>query len=332
MRNHPNTARVSINDLLVTVGVVLVAVAGLLVPTPFDGPASSALGDMVHAPMFAGLTCAAFIAWRRFSGQPPGSPLSGKAILIVVGSLFVFGVATELIQGWSGRSGNVKDTVADMLGIAAGAIWFKGRSPGGSPVQRTHGRKILASVVAAVLVLISWVVPSYELLHLTRVYLRFPQLTSFESWQDLERWYWHDSSGRRSTRDATDGSYSLEIRFEPKPDPDATMADFRSDWSEVASLELDVAVDPEEAPATIDFMVKVIDHDHKNYDSDTFRLPMTLGRGERRHVSISREKLLQGPDERPLNLSSIRFISFQVLDAPVPVIVRVDDIRLRLLP
>ena len=51
--------------MLLAIAVMALVIVALLFPIPFEGPAATADGDVVHAPLFAGLALGWLWGWPR---------------------------------------------------------------------------------------------------------------------------------------------------------------------------------------------------------------------------------------------------------------------------
>jgi VanZ family protein len=82
-------------------------------------PSIPHLDKLLHAAVFGGLGVLACLAVAAF--RPP----TAVALLVIVGVLAIYAAADELTQGFvRHRVPDVKDWIADMLGIVTGVIIF----------------------------------------------------------------------------------------------------------------------------------------------------------------------------------------------------------------
>ncbi|WP_168566780.1 VanZ family protein [Crateriforma spongiae] len=313
----------------ITVGLlVVIAVVGLLLmPVPMDSRASSALGDLVHAPLFGGLALGTLVFLGRLWPIHDRSQHVWIRLLIVATAWFLFGATMEVVQQWAGRTGRLHDALANGWGIVAGCSLYVLLRQWNHPNRRRWMVGCLGLSVFAMF--LAWKDPVAELLDFARVRTQFPLLASFESPRGLARWHCDDCRVEHSTRGVTDGQQSMKVVFSVSPHPAATLIDVPTDWSGFDTLELDVLVDDESASESFDFVLKVIDQHHADYHADTFRRTWRLTRGQQTHLVIHRDEVIAGPDDRDLDASRIKFLSLQVLQPDQPTVLYVDRIGLQ---
>jgi hypothetical protein len=118
--------------------------------------------------------------------------------------------------------------------------------------------------------------------------------------------------------------------YQATPYPAATLVEMESDWSQLKTLEVDVTLDASYPDADVQLMIKVIDRLHQTDHTDTYRGQWTITRGQTQHIRISREEILQGPDDRQLDLTKIKYLDLMLLDPVAETKVRFDNLRLTL--
>lgn len=314
--------------------ITVLATIALLMPVPSRGRMYPAIGDMVHAPMFAGLTIGMFFGLQILLPTSSIKAITKRAL--VVGFLvLVFGVASELVQNSFGRSGNVHDTVADALGIC-GALcvivaWTLRRSTVAARSTWASKPFYWAIVVIGILVIgLSWISPVATIRDTLASRREFPLLGSFERHAELERWHFRDCHGSFSTQDATLGAQSLEINFPASQAGNATLFDVKRDWSDSQSLSLEIAVDEERSCDVNTFVLQIVDQSHGREYRDVFRKEVEIKRGEKRTITIPRQQWISRKSDRPLELGWIRAINLIITEPSQETVIRVDDIRLSL--
>ena len=318
------------------VGLVAVVTAvffALLLPVPFHGRAATALGDLVHAPLFGSLAFAWLWMWQRIhpmEGKGPDSAIRQGRRLLSRGltvwiALTLFGLGMEILQSGMGRTASRHDAVANSLGIAAAiagytAIWFV-----------NHGRKQVATLfgfVAALILASAWSRPASLLADVVLMPRQFPLLASFESTPELTRWYMRQVKSRLVQRDATDGQFALEVDFLAEDYPAITMVDLVSDWTGHHALEIDVTLDSDHPAPTASLMIRIIDEAHR-YDHDgTFRKLVTLTRGRSERIQISLEELSIGRDGSPIDLTEVILVDLAMIAPKSPAKIRFDRLKL----
>ncbi|MEM6692843.1 MAG: hypothetical protein AAF664_25670 [Planctomycetota bacterium] len=314
--------------------IAVLATIALLMPVPSRGRMFPAIGDMVHAPMFAGLTIGMFFGLQIL--LPTSSIKTIRTRAVVVGFLvLVFGVASEIVQDFFGRSGNLHDAVSDALGIS-GALcvivaWTLHRPTVAARSTWASKPFCWALVVTGILMIgLSWISPVATIHDTLASRREFPLLASFERQAELERWHFRDCSGSLSTQDATLGAQSLEIKFPASQAGNATLFEIKRDWSNAQSLMLEVAVDEKRSCDVNAFVLQIVDQSHGREYRDVFRKEVLIKRGEKQTITIPRQQWISRKSDRPLQLEWIRAINLIITEPSEETVVRVDDIRLSL--
>lgn len=323
-RDPPLRQRRRVGRVLLIAGVV--AVIGLLVPLPLSGRSASAVGNLFHAPLFGGLTVLVLWAWNTL--RPVSARLSwlGRAVTTLVG-LAVVGGMMETLQAITLRSASIHDAIANTMGATAGAALFLGWQ------FSTTGRRSVLPIVAALgvtaaLVWAASVDAVKTLVDVRRVTTGFPILATFESEAELHRWYFRDCWRTRSDSAVTQGDWSMRVRYGIADYPGLTLVELQPDWSSMKTLELDVSVDPRAADPVVRLVVKVTDRHHTEDHLDSFHRVYEIPRGESRSIQIDRQSLVDGPADRPLDLTSIRYLDL-LLDQPTtPTVLYFDHVRI----
>ncbi|MGB7325136.1 MAG: hypothetical protein WBD31_09710 [Rubripirellula sp.] len=312
--------------ILAAVGVVVVG--ALLMPIPLEGRTSAAIGNMVHAPLFAALTIAAIFLGDRWLSD---TWLSSRVVRMAATALavFAFGIAIEFAQTLSGRTASLHDAIANGLGIGTGFCLSLAHARLKSNSRDRRTPRILWGI-AGFLVAIAWWGPVATLRDVLAMNRDFPLLASFETEAELERWYFSNTHGKRVRQDATQGNHSLEAEFLADDHPSVTLTKLKHDWTDVRTIEADVTLDSNHPQSEVDLWINVIDYAKSEDYSDVFRKRFTIRRGEPTALVISRDELLQPTAGRVLNLDAVEFIEFQMIQPPMPTTVRVDFLRLRL--
>ncbi len=282
----------------------------------------------MHAPLFAGLTFGVLCLLQYLRPCPPLGRRFTLRMFVAAGWLFGFGLATEVMQQSFGRSGTIHDAASDGLGILAALSLYASWHLKRQRRERVWIRRALLSVAVAALT-IAWWAPVRTLMDVIAVHRTFPLLASFESTDELGRWYFRQCSGTLTKQDVTDGVYAMELTVSATSHPSVTMIELPADWSEMKTLELDVTLDRSH-PKNVTLLVKVIDFLHKTDNTDTFRSTWELVPGLACSIRIRREDIIAGPDTRQLDLSKIQYLDLLVLDPGVSAKLRIDAVRLTL--
>jgi VanZ family protein len=315
--------------VLLAFGGLLLAVAALLTPIPFRGRAAVATGDLVHAPLFGSLTLGILLVCHRIWPVRRVSAAMATRCLLVALSVFALGVLIEFAQSNFGRNGNLADAVNNGLGIFAATLCYWGWQLQRSRLSsRASPRAFYAA--AGMLLALAWWSPVTMFADARRVQQEFPTLASFESRIQLSRFYYRECEATISNKDVTEGQHSMEVLYQATPYPAATLVEMESDWSQLKTLEVDVTLDASYPDADVQLMIKVIDRLHQTDHTDTYRGQWTITRGQTQHIRISREEILQGPDDRQLDLTKIKYLDLMLLDPVAETKVRFDNLRLTL--
>ncbi|TWU55186.1 VanZ family protein [Rubripirellula reticaptiva] len=308
--------------------VSVIVVAALLMPIPLEGRTPSAIGNMVHAPLFAALTIAAIFLGDRWLAATWWSSRIVRMAATAL-TVFAFGIAIEFAQTLSGRTASFHDAIANGLGIGTGfCLSLAHTRVKSSPSDRRTPRILWG--IAGFLIAIAWWGPVATLRDVLAMNRDFPLLASFETEAELERWYFSNTYGKRVRQDATLGDHSLEVEFSVNDHPSVTLTKLKHDWSGTQSIEADVTLDANHPQSEVELWINVIDYSKGKDFFDVFRKPFTIRRGEPTHLVISRNELMQPTAGRVLELDSVEYIEFQMIQPPMPTTVRVDFLRLRL--
>lgn len=305
-------------------GVVLFAlvVTALLVPVPFKGRSASALGDLVHAPLFGSLALATLWAWQRWRPLEQSDSKLGRRLVfrgtVVWVSLSMFGLAMEVLQSLSGgRSGTLHDTVANSLGIAAAVCAYAG-SWFLSKRRRAAGSVFLAAAVT--LLGIGWYRPVRMLWDVMQVPRRFPLLASFESEIEFQRWYPRKSELTLSREHVSDGRRSLRVRFEPEEFTAITLFELPNDWSQAETLQVDVTLENSDDLKEVSLFIQIA-----NERGSVSRLQRFLLRpGKTQRLEWA------GLADEDIDLSEIRYVDLGIQDPTEPVTIFFDRLTLTL--
>lgn len=309
----------------------MVVVTGLLVPLPHSR-LFGAIGDMLHAPLFAGVFAATY--WLAGVWFPIGTakPTPVQSVVIrctlIAVVLFAFGLMMEFVQSRFGRTASLHDAFSNGLGLVTGAcLVLANHLRRLAPTDRRRPQLLWA--IAGFLIAIAWWESITTIRDVRQMTTDFPLLGSFEKKVELSRWFYNRTSGRLSDQDATLGDRSLEIVFSVAPHPAMTMTDFHHDWSMLKTIEVDATLDGNHPEPTATIYLNVIDADTAPDYHDIFRKPFVLQRGVTQHLVVTRAELDEPIDGRQLALSQVRLFEFQMLDPPIPTKVRVDFLRLK---
>ena len=323
-RHHVTSTKRRNKTRLLIAGVAVLALVfgALLVPIPFRGRSASALGDLVHAPLFGSLGLAVLWGWQQLRPlQRRQSKLGRRLVLRGVSvwvTLSTFGLGMEILQSLSGRrSGTLHDTIANSLGVGAAVcayacFWFL-----------IHQRRIIGwtfLAAAAMLLGIAWYRPTRMLLDVLAVPHRFPLLASFETDLEFQRWYARDATLSQSHDYVTHGKHSLKVRYTPIDFTAITLFEMPFDWSGAETIEIDATLDPSHACETVTLFLQIF----SETESITRTKEFVLRRGET--VRVRWEEL----SKAGLDLADIRYVDVGISEPTEPVTIYFDRLTLAL--
>ncbi len=198
--------------------------------------------------------------------------------------------------------------------------------------QNPHHRRLPRWLwaTAGFLIAIAWWGSVSTLRDVYAMYNNFPLLASFESETELERWYFNGAIGKRVAAGATHGDRSLEITFSVNPHPSVTMIESIPDWTSAKAVEVDATLDADHVSPEVEMWINVVDRSQSEDYQDIFRKNFVLQRGQPTRLVIRRDELLMPIAGETLDLSSIEFFEFQMIEPSTPTKIRVDFVRLRL--
>ncbi|MEM9587335.1 MAG: hypothetical protein AAGA03_08630 [Planctomycetota bacterium] len=305
--------------------VLAIAAVALLIPLPFGHRIFSVLGDLCHAPLFAALTLGGLRLARR-AGWLPHS--DGRSVVASIGfaiSMITFSLTMEAAQYYSGRSATLHDAIANSLGTVAGLCLFWAWEP--AALLRLRA---MLKLVAAALLVMAWWYPTHALWDMAMAYQRFPLLGSFESPVEFQRWYVRGCDVQCSSRHVTNGNHSMRLNVKPGDYPGVTLIHMPGDWSRLDSLQVDMTLDAAAPVNSIVIEVKVIDLVGRGSYQQAARKRWTLQPGKTKRLVMSRDEIVNGPDDRRLELEHVRYVDLLVIKPQQPFSVFVDDFRLTL--
>ncbi|OYP34755.1 hypothetical protein [Rhodopirellula sp. MGV] len=305
--------------------ILAAVILALLVPIPLHGRTASALGDLVHAPLFGSLAFAWITFWQRrisLAQQPSadGSKLIFRTAVVWI-TLSSFGVVMELAQWKMGRSMALHDAIANSLGVAAALAIFHGIQLRRS--QRNGAAKT-AFVGGLLLLAAAWVHPAIDLSDDLAIMYQFPLLASFETETELSRWYRRDCELVLSSEHVTAGEHSGQVTFRRSHFPAVTLIELVHDWRQYSELQLDLLLDPDTAIDQVTAVLKIVDQSGQFGEA---KFVQNLSPGQPFRWTINKQQL-DALEENGLNRSQIRFIDLGLVDPPVDVKIWIDNVRL----
>lgn len=316
--------------LALTIAFVLFA---LLCPIPFRGRAASALGDLVHAPLFGSLALAWLWVWQRtlpLEGlQTPARPHQGRRLvgrgIVVWIVLSSFGVMMEFAQSNIGRTMSLHDAIANSLGIAAAIAlytswWFL-----------THRRRrpaLLFLFVSASVLIYAWSSPMRVLWDISVMRNEFPMLCSFESSPQLTRWYFRGFEHRLVESNVSDGHSALHVTYPVTDYAGITLVDMVRDWSEFSFFEADLTLDVGHPRESETLKIHFIQSESAGSTEAEFHTEAKLVRGERVRVQIPLADLKNIRTGKTIDSRSLLYVDLAIKEVSHPTNVTLDRIQL----
>lgn len=316
--------------LLLTFAFVLIA---LLCPIPFMGRSASALGDLVHAPLFGSLALAWLWLWQRTrpleGEQTPARSHQGRRLVgrgaVVWIVLSSFGAIMEYIQSGMGRSMSLHDAVANSLGIAAAIAlytswWFL-----------THRRKrpaLLFLCISIGVLAYAWSHPVRVLLDIAVMRDEFPMLSSFESSPQLTRWYFRGFEHELVQSDVTDGNHALRVLYPVTEYAGITLVDMVRDWSEFDFFETDLTLDARHPRESEVLKIQFIESESAGGPEAEFHASAQLMRGEKVRVRIPLSELKNARTGQAINTKNLLYVDLAIDDVKRPTSVTIDRVQL----
>jgi len=284
----------------------------LLVPQPDHGRMLGAVGDMLHAPVFALFALVICNVLR-----PRGSGSNVRRGLIAWAIAAGFGAATEVLQGYVGRQPSWLDLSANLLGAAAGVLWIHRAAVASAPRRRLTAGAVL-------LVAVAWVAPALVLVDTCLQQSEMPRLASFEHALELSRWSFRESRARRVSQHATHGDRALQVELLVGTYPGVSLNSPVPDWSPYDELAMDVTLPGGES---LDLIVKIEDDIHNGETDDRFHRRVRFGPG-RQEVRIALSDVAAAPLGRTMDLRRIRRLQIFAVRPQTTRTFYLDNVRL----
>ena len=318
--------RILVRRLRLVAVVVLIGALGLLLPFPWEGRLSGNLFDLAHAPAFfvALLTVVGAVDPRAIGLSerfPTVLTMTWPRCLTVAGLLAAFGGIGEFLQKFAGRSPDLGDVGANVLGLLAALLWIASRA------EATAKRWLLVAGSVAIFLAVSWnpVLEAWDSVQQSRT---FPLLASFERPREIGAWLPHNARMERSAAWSSDRQHSARIIFTDGEYPGALMDWFPPDWRDFRSLQVEFN-NPGDSPLRL--VVKLFDvlHERNGFDhDDRFHREVLLPPGSDVSVEILLSAVKAAPANRQMQLGKMSAIDVFCPDAHPSGSFFIDHLRL----
>jgi len=235
--------------------------------------------------------------------------------------LFI-GSAIEILQLFTHRNFSLGDIVNDVIGGYLGLLAITITSK-----QQTLKNQIIAPLIFFLLIIIG--LRGLEK-HLVDEYILrndFPELASFETNLEMERWEFKLVNAESSLQHAKKGTHSLKAEFLRGRYPNISLQHFKADWSEYEKLSFSVYNSTNEPQQ---FELKIYDSRHvttgrKFKDRFNKKITFTAGWNE---IEIDLSDIIKSPRHRSMNIKEIKGLSLFTDKLKQPVTLFIDNIRL----
>ena len=272
--------------LSAAVGIVLTVVFGDL---PGAGRYIAVLQDACHAPAFFTLALILLVLLGR-SVSTRSRSLLWRATLILP-TLLLVGIGTELWQSQIGRDAEVNDVISDLIGAgAATSFWWywhlRDRSDGSAQLHRA-GTLLICLALGAL-----WLAPVVRCgLAYWRREAQFPVLAQF-----------HTSLDRYFITGGIQQQAALRVPLERGEWPGMTLEEPVADWRGFHELSLDLGNSSE---ASLPLRLRINDRAHTGAYEDRFNTHFQLPPRARLTLHIPLNEVAHAPRGRPMDMTHI---------------------------
>jgi hypothetical protein len=269
------------------VGIVLTVVFGDL---PGTGHYIAVLQDACHAPAFFTLALILLVLLGR-SAATRGRSLLWRATLVLP-TLLLIGIGTELWQSQIGRDAEVTDVISDLIGAGAGtSFWWYGhlrdRSDGPARLHRAAALLICLALGAL------WLTPVVRCgLAYWRRDAQFPVLAQFHS--PLDQYFITGGIQQQA---------ALRVPLERGEWPGMTLEEPVADWRGLHELLLDLG---NPSQAALPLGLRINDRSHTGAYEDRFNTHFQLPPLVRTTLHIPLDQVARAPRGRPMDMSHIK--------------------------
>jgi hypothetical protein len=259
-------------------------------PNDYRAPWTTSLMDLLHVPLFAGVTWALFGVLGRRLGWACGLAVA----LAAVG---------ELGQSLVGRTASLADLARGVLGVVTAAVvlrWLR--------VRPVHPRQ-LAGALLVVIAVAGWAGYHYGPVFLDtfRAYRSFPELADFRFRGAVARWRTESAIVRRIAADGVKQTWVGELEFIPNERDASGIILFPvvSDWSAYRTLRCELSFRGE----PLDVWLSIRDGRQVRRPQRRFEWQARLAAG-RHTVRIDLDAVAKGEEFAPIDLTRVQSFHF----------------------
>lgn len=314
------------STLLVSAAGTCLTVA-LVYPFPMSGRHWNAIFDMAHAPVFFCVFVAMEVLLDRSFLSRDRSGMNQRKfanhrLFYLAAILFMLGLACEFTQKFVNRHPSILDIAANGIGLAAGALFcFRRRLDGKSS-------RVVSLAVILGMMIVPVLSPISELFECILQRYDFPRLASFERRQEMFAWNGHEAKLSIDPSWSTDGSASLQILAVSNDFPGALMVWPLTDWSNYATLELDV-FNPNLADLHFGITIADTIHVKTGYEpSDRYNIQLALKPMSTKRISIALKDVADAPATRQMVMTRISSINIFMISPADAFRLNVDNVYL----
>lgn len=245
-----------------------------------------------------------------------------KRIILVMMFCLFFGLSIENIQYFIGRSYEVNDIYADLIGAIIGVTVYYQNNISINKLFRYH--IFFLQFVLVSIGLFPLISSGVDELSMRK---EFPVLADFESKFEISRWDINKAKITLSNKYIRSGKSSLKVKFLPDKYPDVTLKHFYRDWSGYKKLNFSIF---NAMLNTTELQIKIYDSEHSkrkyNY-SDRYNETVLLKSGWN-DLSINIDDICSSPKDRKMKCFEVESFSLFINNLKTPATIYIDNIIL----
>jgi len=254
--------------------------------------------------------------WEGFSVRGPAMQW-----LLALSAAAVLGLATEVLQSFTGRQFDYVDILRDLAGCSVGMLCMNNLDS-----RRRTGTDRLRYAAVFIILLIVLLPLLFSLADEFIANGQFPVLAGFETPLEINRWR-ADGQISISNDICREGESSLRAEFTTRRYSRVTMRYSLGEWKGYDYLDFSV-FNPD--PEDLKLICRIHDeehHEHGNAYADRFHRQLNLEQGWN-SFRIPLNDIRDAPSDREMDLSSIEQLSFFSVSLADRRFVYIDNVRL----